>query len=163
MFWRINSNRINILISFNRIFNLVAEINSGTIFSLLPPNVLTLAFTMYNIEYVGSVFLFSYNFFNYFDSIYLKGSFEMVPFMFLLVCIISFLIWPFLFCYFASMTTEHVANIGETVYNSNWFEYPIEFQKYVILIMARSQNPLYFNGLNLFGCTLHVFGRVGYH
>lgn len=38
---------------FVRIFDLVAKINSGIIFSLLPINVLFMALTMYGIEFVS--------------------------------------------------------------------------------------------------------------
>lgn len=89
-----------------------------------------------------------------------KGSFEMVPFIFLLLCISSFLIWPFLFCYFANLTIEHIGRIDETSYNSNWYEFPNEIKKYLILIIARSQKPIHFNGLGMFHCTLEAFGKV---
>lgn len=46
------------------------------------------------------------------------------------------------------------------IYNSNWFEYPTKLQKYAILTIARSQQPVYFTGFGLISCTSEVFGKV---
>lgn len=45
-------NSIQHIHSFNSIFNMVANINTGLIFALLPVNVLFLAMGMYNMEHV---------------------------------------------------------------------------------------------------------------
>lgn len=63
-------------------------------------------------------------------------------------------------CHFANLTTDHVANISYAAFESDWYEYPVDVQKYILLIMARSQNPVYFNGLGLLDCTLESFGKV---
>lgn len=76
------------------------------------------------------------------------------------VCLICALIWASIFCYFANSTTDRVAAIGEAAYDLNWFDHPVEMQKYMILIIGRSQEPAHFSGLNLIRCTLEVFGKV---
>lgn len=85
---------------------------------------------------------------------------NIVGLVFLMLCIGSSLLWPFLFCYFATRTTERIARIAGMTFSSNWFDYPTGVQKYVVLIIARSQVPSQFTGLGLFDCTLAVFGKV---
>lgn len=75
-------------------------------------------------------------------------------------CILCGLFWPAFISHYASHATDRISSIGDLVYNSNWIEYPPQLRKYAILIIARSQEPVYFWGLNLFRCTLHGFGFV---
>lgn len=41
------------MIVFSRVFNMVSEINSGSIFWLLPLNIILMSMSMYNIEIVS--------------------------------------------------------------------------------------------------------------
>lgn len=75
-------------------------------------------------------------------------------------CILCGLFWPAFLSHSATHTTDKISLIGDTVYNSNWPEYPPEFQKYVSLIIAHSQQPVYFTGLSTIRCTLENFGKV---
>ena len=68
--------------------------------------------------------------------------------------------WPFLFCYYATFATDRLADLSQTAYNSNWLDWPPEHQNYLILIMARSQEPVRFTGFGLIDCSLEVFGKV---
>lgn len=70
------------------------------------------------------------------------------------------LIWPYMFCHFATLTTDRLLAISYEVYDWNWYELPAEMQKYTILVTARSQIPSYFNGFSLIRCTLEIFGKV---
>lgn len=74
--------------------------------------------------------------------------------------IVCSLVWPFLFCHYATIATERIADIGQFTYASDWFDYPIDIQKSMILIIARSQEPIKFSGLNVFYCNIEVFGKV---
>lgn len=65
-----------------------------------------------------------------------------------------------LFYYFPSDTIGHMRNIVEIAYDSNWYDYPPEFRKYIILIVAKSQEDSEFSGLNLMGCAIEVLGNV---
>lgn len=76
------------------------------------------------------------------------------------MCLCSGLFWPFLFCYFANLTTDHVSAISNAVYDLNWFDYPVKIQKYFILIFVRSQKPIEFTGLKIIPCSLGMFGKV---
>lgn len=63
-------------------------------------------------------------------------------------------------CNSASLATDSVASIGETIYDSNWFNAPLEFRRFVLLIIQQSQKPIYFTGLKLFYCNLPMFLKV---
>lgn len=76
------------------------------------------------------------------------------------ICQSAGMMWPYLFCHFASLTTHRVSSMSNAVYDLNWFEYPVKMRKYFILLIARSQQPISFTGLRLFPCTLEVFGQV---
>lgn len=76
------------------------------------------------------------------------------------LCIIGGLVWPYLFCYFATRTTNRVMTIGNSVYDLDWYEYPANLQKYIILIIARSQKDAHFSGFSMVHCTLVAFGQV---
>ena len=73
---------------------------------------------------------------------------------------VTSLMWPFLFCYFANLATDRVSYVCDTIYDPSWFDQPIDMQKYVILMIARSQERIYFTGLGLMSCSMAVFGNV---
>lgn len=50
--------------------------------------------------------------------------------------------------------------IGGGIYAIDWFHLPVEFQSKIILIIARSQKRVHFNGLGLVHCSLEVLGKV---
>lgn len=88
------------------------------------------------------------------------SHFELLVFMFDTSCIISALLWPFFFCYFANSVTNTIGSIGDIAYNSNWYDFPPNVQKHIMLVIARSQDSVYFSGLGLVRCTLEVYGEV---
>lgn len=69
-------------------------------------------------------------------------------------------VWPYLFCYFANFALDRMANIRHSVYNLNWLDFPIDLQKYCIVIIAQSQRNVWFHGLKLIACSLPNFGKV---
>lgn len=77
-----------------------------------------------------------------------------------IISIACALVWPALFCYFGSHTSEQVKNLGNIAYESNWYEYPQEIRKHLVMIIARSQAKTLFNGLYFIGCSMEVFGIV---
>lgn len=77
-----------------------------------------------------------------------------------LICQSAGMMWPYLFCHFANLTTDRVLANRNVVYDLNWIDYPVRMRKYIILLIARSQQPIIFSGLFLFPCSLEVFGLV---
>lgn len=84
----------------------------------------------------------------------------MAEFFFQLLCIFSSLLWPFIHCYYADMTTDRMETIGEKIFEPKWVELPVKLQKPIILIISRSQQKLRFNGGGMVYCTLESFGKV---
>lgn len=79
---------------------------------------------------------------------------------FAIFCVICSTSWPCLYCYYASQTVTRMACAGDFVYGSAWFNLPLNLQKYIIVIIARSQEELCFTGLGIIYCTLVVLGKV---
>lgn len=77
-----------------------------------------------------------------------------------MLCMFVGLTWPFLMCYSATSATRSMTNLGDIVYNSNWYLYPEYLRKYSIMIIARSQRTIYFTGFQMVRCTLEVFQGV---
>lgn len=70
--------------------------------------------------------------------------------------------WPYFYCHFATMASDRMSNIGNVVYDSNWYEFPLELQKNCILIMVQAQQNVYITGFELIRCTLLSYQRVLY-
>lgn len=73
------------------------------------------------------------------------------------------IIWPYFYCNSASLTIDRISDIQNTIYDLPWYDMPLETRKYLILIMGKSQNPIYFMGYGLIRCTLENFGKVSNH
>ncbi|XP_055305885.1 odorant receptor 22c-like [Sitodiplosis mosellana] len=132
---------IDLHVNIFQIFKMVSNINSGTIFALLPVNAIFLGISMYSTE---------------------NSVADMSPAFMLynVLCIVSSVMWPYFFAHFATKITERVSSIGDVVYDSNWYDYPIEFRRYIVLIIARSHQEVNFTGFNLISCTLAGFGKI---
>lgn len=50
--------------------------------------------------------------------------------------------------------------VSMSVYNSEWYAYPLELQKVAPLIIQQARNPVIINGFKLFSCTLENYTRV---
>lgn len=70
------------------------------------------------------------------------------------------LAWPFQYCYFANLVTDRIELIGEAMYESDWYGYPREFRRAIIMVIMRSQEPINFVGLDIIFCSLEAFGNV---
>lgn len=146
---------------------MLADIHSGVIFWLLPLDGLFMAISMYNLEHVSwTTFDLSSKeriIIAFFYSIQHQSASNLADWGIVgygIICIICASAWPFLFCYFATLASERILTVGQTTFNSNWYMFPPELQKYLILIIARSQKPVYFNGFGLVHCTLETLAKV---
>lgn len=70
-------------------------------------------------------------------------------------------VWPLIYCYFATFATSQIMSIDMAIYDSLWYNYSLDLRKYTILILARSQQPVFFTGFNLIRCNLESFALVG--
>lgn len=74
--------------------------------------------------------------------------------------IFASIFWMFLYCYFATQICTTLSRLGQVAYHSTWDDYPIEFRKYLILIIGRAQISPQFNGLKIFNCDMETFANV---
>lgn len=75
-------------------------------------------------------------------------------------CLLCALFWPALICYFGTFAKDRIENAADVAYDTNWYEYPEEARKHIILIIARAQEPIFFMGHGVVRATLEVFGKV---
>lgn len=120
---------------------MVADVNSGVIFSLLPANVLMLSLTMYTMEH---------------------SDFDVGVLGMDMIALFNAMLWPAFFCYFGNLAADGVSAIGLVAYDLNWFEHPVEMQKFLILTIARSNKRAEFSGLQLIPCSMEMFGKVNH-
>lgn len=76
------------------------------------------------------------------------------------VCTACSLFWPCMYCHFSTQTSFRIASIGDIAYGANWYGYPPEVQKYLVMIIARSQEPIFFSGFGFIFCTMEVLLKV---
>lgn len=70
------------------------------------------------------------------------------------------MLWSFLLCYSANLSSSAVSDISEIAYNGNWPQYPLIYRKYVQSIILRSQSSTTLMGYKLVHCDLETFGKV---
>lgn len=144
---------------------MLSETYTGSMFALMVMNAPYLGISFYNLEHVRNPGFnlqstFYYHCFDFFQSgagMSLEGAGRIG---FPIVVLVSGLLWPFFLCHFGSFTTERIRSIDETVYNANWFDYPADVRKYIILVMVRTRSNINFSGFNMISCNLEVFGKV---
>lgn len=66
----------------------------------------------------------------------------------------------FIFCFFGNNVTIKFNETAVHAYNSSWYLCPIHLQRYIILMMQRSQRPLYLTGYKVTRCSLDSFTSV---
>lgn len=89
-----------------------------------------------------------------------QSTFDVLVFPLNLVALFASLLWPYMFCNFANSVTERMLLLGDVAFGSDWYTYPPKLQKYIVLIIARSNKPVFFSGLGLIRATLETFGKV---
>lgn len=67
---------------------------------------------------------------------------------------------PFLYCFFGKITTDRYAKMADHLFEINWYKLPIKLQKYLILMIANMQRPLYFDGFGICKLDLGMFQTV---
>lgn len=63
-------------------------------------------------------------------------------------------------CFSPTKVTENGFEIGKYVYESNWYVAPPKLQRYLEMIIRRSQRPKYLHGLNIIRCSMESFTKV---
>lgn len=66
----------------------------------------------------------------------------------------------FLYCYVGTVTTVKFLQFSDAVYESLWYKFPVELQKYLRLIIANAQRPRAFDGFGIMDLNLVAFTKV---
>lgn len=61
---------------------------------------------------------------------------------------------------YSDKTTASLISIPDIVFQSNWFQLPLDMQKNVIPIIRMSQKPIFFTCIGIANCTLETFKKV---
>lgn len=77
--------------------------------------------------------------------------------IFLLILAMSSL---FLCCFLGKLASESYRKMASSLYVSNWYELPLNLQKYFILMIANAQLPLHYHGYGLITLHLEAFTKV---
>lgn len=66
----------------------------------------------------------------------------------------------FVFCHFGGNLTYQFENVGDNLYQLEWYEYPMEVQKRLPIIIASTQKSIYMRGYGDTRSTYSVFKKV---
>ncbi|XP_055297981.1 odorant receptor 22c-like [Sitodiplosis mosellana] len=76
---------------------------------------------------------------------------------FLLCCVAVSMSNLFVYCYFGKVATESYTKIPNYLYDANWQQVPVNLQKYIIVMIANGQRPLYYHGFGIAVLNLETF------
>lgn len=76
--------------------------------------------------------------------------------------IFTALFWFFLLCDTGEELTSQFQSISYLIYDSPWYDFPLNLQKYYPMMLAIAQKPIYLQGIGN-RCTRKTFKRVYYY
>lgn len=68
----------------------------------------------------------------------------------------------FTMCYLGSMITFKCSEMTNIAYNTLWYQFPADMQKYITPMIQYSQKRIEFNGFKIVCCSLETFTKVFY-
>lgn len=63
----------------------------------------------------------------------------------------------FPYCYFGQLAAESFRKMSDCVFELKWHEFPIDLQKYIVLMIANMQKPIYYHGFQVTVMDLNTF------
>lgn len=66
----------------------------------------------------------------------------------------------FVLCFFGKIASESFEKMTDYLYETNWPEYPVQLQKYFILLIANTQKPIHYVGSGIAVLNLNTFLKV---
>lgn len=73
------------------------------------------------------------------------------------------LVWLYLICYFGSEVASHFQSIAVTIYQCDWYLFPLNMQKWLPMTLALAQKPIYICQFGQIHCTREIFKRVCFY
>lgn len=66
----------------------------------------------------------------------------------------------FLYCYFGKIATESFLTMSDYLFEADWLDASVDFQKNYILIIQNAQRPIFYHGFQLATLDLGTFAKV---
>lgn len=66
----------------------------------------------------------------------------------------------FTYCFAGTLATESFLKCAEYTYDIRWYLQPIEYQKYIIIILMESQKEFRFHGFKIAYCNFEIYMKV---
>lgn len=66
----------------------------------------------------------------------------------------------YLYCYYGNRSTTDYAKMAHYLYESNWYTYPAELQKYFKMMIENAQLPLFYHGFRIVQLNLETYLKV---
>lgn len=66
----------------------------------------------------------------------------------------------FTFCYFGKLSTTSFENMADCMYENNWYEWSIESQKHIVIMIMNAQRSIYYHGFGVALLNLETFTKV---
>lgn len=66
----------------------------------------------------------------------------------------------FPYCYFGQLAGDSFQKMSDCVFELKWHEFPINSQKYVVLMITNMQKPIYYHGFHVTVMDLNTFLNV---
>ena len=84
----------------------------------------------------------------------------MVEFLRSLVILSAVYSWSLQFCYFGDKVTTAFDDLNETIYQCDWYLFPMEMRKYIPAILRMAQEPVQMHAFGTYHCTLETLKTV---
>lgn len=65
-----------------------------------------------------------------------------------------------LYCYTGTTITNNLGELADITYVSKWYKYDVKMQKWLVIIIANSQQALIFDGFKITKLSLTTFAKV---
>lgn len=65
-----------------------------------------------------------------------------------------------MYCAFGKKATDSFTNIGECMYESNWYVLSVDVQKYLVLVIGNAHIPIQYHGFGVAFLNLETFLKV---
>lgn len=157
------------MISFQRWFNLTAEVFSSLVLMELIDSMMTAAILVFQLDLV--IYLTLKNiikllkfviFFLLFHHLKKLKHIDLEV-VFIISAIFISVGNLFLYCYFGANATHSYEKMIDSLYNTNWEDLSVKLQKYFILMIANAQQPSYYHGFGVAILNLGTFTKVSEH
>lgn len=66
----------------------------------------------------------------------------------------------YFYCHFGNRTTSDYSQMTHILFESNWIEQPVELQRFIKMMIANAQRPLFYHGSRIVNLNLETYLKV---